>query len=281
MFFLNWASSFSGSSSVIASSAFSIIERTSPIPKILDAILSGWNCSISFIFSPVAIYLIGLPVTFLTDNAAPPRVSPSNLVSTIPSIPTASLKLSATFTASWPVILSTTNNISCGFTADFKFLSSSISTSSIWSLPAVSIIITSFSLLIACSIACFEIFTTSCEFSFAYTGIFNWAPNTCNCFIAAGLYTSQATNNGFLPSFLNIFASFAAVVVLPDPCKPTIIIIVGGFGDIFILASVPPNNSTSSSFTILITCWPGVNDFRTSCPNAFSWIVAINSFTIL
>lgn len=61
-----------------------------------------------------------------------------------------------------------------------------------------------------------------------------------------------------------MFASFPAVVVLPEPCRPTIIIIVGGFGDILILASVPPNNSTSSSFTIFITCCPGVNDFNTS-----------------
>ena len=37
---------------------------------------------------------------FFTDNAAPPRVSPSNLVNTTPSIPNASLNFSATFTAS-------------------------------------------------------------------------------------------------------------------------------------------------------------------------------------
>ena len=76
------------------------MDSTSPIPKILCAILSGWNTSISLSFSPVAANLIGLPVIFLTDNAAPPRVSPSNFVSTTPSIPSSSLKDCATLTAS-------------------------------------------------------------------------------------------------------------------------------------------------------------------------------------
>ena len=59
---------------------------------------------------------------------------------------------------------------------------------------------------------CLAICTTSLVFSFAYTGIFNCAPTTCNCFIAAGLYTSHATKSGFLPCFLNIFASLPEVV---------------------------------------------------------------------
>ena len=67
-------------------------------------------------------------------------------------------------------------------------------------------------------------------FSFAKTGIFKLFPTTCNCLIAAGLYTSHATNNGFFPCFLNKFASFPAVVVLPEPGRPTNSIIVGGFG---------------------------------------------------
>ena len=99
--------------------------------------------------------------------------------------------------------------------------------------------------------------------------------------IAAGLYTSHATNNGFLPCFLSRFANFPAVVVLPEPWSPTNIIIVGGFGVKLIWLVCPPNNSTNSSFTIFTTCWPGVKDFKTSCPKAFSWMVAIKSFTIL
>ena len=281
MFFLNFFSSFSASSLSNASSACSIIESTSPIPRILDAILSGWNSSISLSFSPVPTYLIGLPVTFLTDIAAPPRASPSSLVSITPSIPKSSLNLLATFTASWPVIESTTSKISCGLTFDLMSFSSCINVSSIWSLPAVSSITMSFNLLIAISLACLAIFTTFFSDSFAYTGMFSCAPTTWSCFIAAGLYTSQATSNGFLPCFRKRLASLPAVVVLPEPWRPTSIMTVGGFGEIAILLSVPPKSSTNSSFTIFTTCWPGVRDLSTSCPKALSWIEFINSFTTL
>ena len=58
--------------------------------------------------------MIGLPVTALTLSAAPPRASPSSLVMTTPSNSAASAKDSATPTASWPVIASTTRRTSCG-----------------------------------------------------------------------------------------------------------------------------------------------------------------------
>ena len=119
-------------------SAFSISDITSPMPKIRDAIRSGWKTSRSSNFSPVPTNLIGFPVTARTDNAAPPRVSPSNLVSMTPSIPSASLKLEATLTASWPVMASTTSRISWGSTFALMFFSSVISCSSICSRPAVS-----------------------------------------------------------------------------------------------------------------------------------------------
>ena len=138
-------------------------------------------------FSPVAANFIGFPVTFFTESAAPPRVSPSNFVKIIPSIPTFSLNVCATFTASCPVILSTTSNVSCGCTPFFTFCSSCISASSICKRPAVSNIITSFNFDIATFIACLLICTTSFEFSLLYTGMFSCAPTTCNCFIAAGL----------------------------------------------------------------------------------------------
>ena len=58
--------------------------------------------------------MIGLPVTARTESAAPPRASPSSLVITTPSKSATSAKLSATLTASWPVIASTTRRTSCG-----------------------------------------------------------------------------------------------------------------------------------------------------------------------
>ena len=61
--------------------------------------------------------MIGLPVTALTESAAPPRASPSSLVSRTPSNSTRSAKLSATLTASWPVIASRTSRTSWGLVA--------------------------------------------------------------------------------------------------------------------------------------------------------------------
>ena len=45
------------------------------------------------------------------DSAAPPRASPSSLERMTPSIASVSLNASATPTASWPVIASTTRNV--------------------------------------------------------------------------------------------------------------------------------------------------------------------------
>ena len=70
------------------------------MPSILDAILSGWKASNSSSFSPIPTNLIGLPVTASTESAAPPLVSESSFVRITLSIPRASSKLEATFTAS-------------------------------------------------------------------------------------------------------------------------------------------------------------------------------------
>ena len=69
---------------------------------------------------------------------------------------------------------------------------------------------------------------------------------------------SAGTRRTLRPSFLKFFASLPAVVVLPDPCSPTIMMTVGGFGERWSFACVPPRSATSSSWTTLITCWPGV-----------------------
>ena len=88
---------------------------------------SGWKRSSCSMRSPVDAYRIGLPVTALTESAAPPRASPSSLVSTTPSNSTRSAKLSATLTASWPVIASSTSSTSCGLVRLRIAASSSIS----------------------------------------------------------------------------------------------------------------------------------------------------------
>ena len=49
------------------------------MPRIRWAMRSGWKRSNWSSFSPVLANRIGLPVTALTDSAAPPRASPSSL----------------------------------------------------------------------------------------------------------------------------------------------------------------------------------------------------------
>ena len=58
--------------------------------RIREAMRSGWKTSKSSSFSPLLANMIGLPVTPRTESAAPPRASPSSLVSTTPSNPTPS-----------------------------------------------------------------------------------------------------------------------------------------------------------------------------------------------
>ena len=58
-----------------------------------------------------------------------------------------------------------------------------------------------------------------------------------------------------------------AVVVLPEPCRPTIRIGTGGAA--FRLSGTapsPPSASIIASLTILTICWPGVTEDSTSEP---------------
>jgi hypothetical protein len=86
------------------------------MPRMREATRSGWKGSSASVFSPMPRNLMGLPVMWRTDRAAPPRASPSALVSTTPVSGRASLKALAVLAASWPVMLSTTNRVSTGET---------------------------------------------------------------------------------------------------------------------------------------------------------------------
>ena len=81
-------------------SACSIRVSTSPMPRIREAIRSGWKTSKSARASPFEANMMGLPMTRAMDSAAPPRASPSSLVRTTPSKPMPSLKALAVLTAS-------------------------------------------------------------------------------------------------------------------------------------------------------------------------------------
>ncbi len=113
------------------------------MPRMRLAIRSGWKTSKSSSFSPLDANRIGTPVTSRTDSAAPPRASPSSLVSTTPVNPTPSRNASAVVTASWPIIASRTNSVSSGRTASRIAAAWPISSSSIPSRPAVSTMTTS------------------------------------------------------------------------------------------------------------------------------------------
>ena len=113
------------------------------MPRIRDAIRSGWKYSSWSSFSPTETSLIGLPVTALTESAAPPRASPSSFVRTTPSNAIRSKNDCATLTASWPVIASRTRRTFVGLAASRTRASSSISSSSTCRRPAVSRMTTS------------------------------------------------------------------------------------------------------------------------------------------
>ncbi len=105
----------------------------------------------------------------------------------------------------------------------------------------------------------------------------------CNC--AAGRCTSsEASRTFFLSRVRSRSAILPEVVVLPDPCRPTIRI---GTGDGAFRSmprlpsspSPPPSASTSASLTILMTCWAGETERMTSCPTARSRTLLTRSRT--
>ena len=81
---------FSISATFTSLVAFSTRVSTSPMPRMRLAMRSGWNGCSASTFSPVPMNLMGAPLTWRMDKAAPPRESPSSLVSTAPVMPTCS-----------------------------------------------------------------------------------------------------------------------------------------------------------------------------------------------
>ena len=92
-------------------------DTTSPMPRMREAMRAGSKGSSASVFSPTPRNTIGLPVTWRTDSAAPPRASPSALVRMMPVRSSAAPKARAALIASWPAMASTTNSRSAGFTA--------------------------------------------------------------------------------------------------------------------------------------------------------------------
>ena len=106
----------SASSRATAASARSTRLSTSPIPSMRETRRSGRNASRSSRRSPVAANTTGTPTTETTDRAAPPRASPSILLSTTPVTPMRWWNSPALRMASCPVIASATYSTSDGVT---------------------------------------------------------------------------------------------------------------------------------------------------------------------
>ncbi len=198
--------------------------------------------------------------------AAPPRASPSSFDSTTPVMSVCSANPRATFTASWPVMASTTSSTSSGSAALRTAASSRMSASSIWSLPAVSTITVSRPSRTASFMAAFTR-RRGFEARSANTGTSIRPPSVSSWSMAAGRWRSAATSIGLRPCSFSMRASLPADVVFPEPWRPTTRIVSGGAPE-FSGAGVPPRVVTSSSRTIFTTCCPGERLFCTSEPTA-------------
>src|ERR1700732_865780 len=71
-------------------------------------------------------------------------------------------------------------------------------------------------------------------------------------------------------------ASFPVDVVLPEPCRPTIMYTLGGSFAVRRRAWCWPSILTISSRTILTTCWVGERAVSTSWPMDFSLTASMN-----
>ena len=113
----------------------------------------------------------------------------------------------------------------------------------------------------------------------ANTGTDACSPSTWSCCTALGRCRSAATSSGVLPCSRSQSASFAARVVLPEPCRPASMITVGGTLAKRSRRVSPPRIVTSSSLTILMTCWAGFSAAATSSPDARSltWAMKVRT----
>ncbi len=205
------------SASEVADCTFSRSPSMSPIPMMRCAMRLASKTSRSSVFSPQPASFIGTPVLARTARAGPPLASPSSLVSTTPVRPRRLWNVSATFTASWPVMESTTSSISVGGTAAFIVSSSVISSSSIWRRPAVSRMIMSQRWSSAYLRDLDATLTGSVSpGSGPQKWIFDFSASTLSWSTAAGRRRSHATTRG-LWLFATLLAIFTAVVVFPDP----------------------------------------------------------------
>ena len=167
-------------------SASSMSVSMSPMPRMRDAMRSGWNASRASVCSPTARNLMGLPVTARTESAAPPRASPSALASTTPVSGSASSNALAVVAASWPLMASTTNSVSTGSSTACSAAISAIIASSMASRPAVSTSSTSSNCRLASARARLAIAVGCSLLALGMKRASTSPLRVCNCSMAAG-----------------------------------------------------------------------------------------------
>ena len=105
-------------------------------------------------------------------------------------------------------------------------------------------------------------------------------PRTASCSIAAGRRVSrEASRTRRRSRSFRRLAILAAVVVLPEPWRPTIRMATGGAALRSMVSASAPSISTSWSWTIFTTCWPGETDFTTSAPTARARTLSVKERT--
>src|SRR5919197_776745 len=103
-------------------------------------------------------------------------------------------------------------------------------------------------------------------------------PSTASCSIAAGRRTSSdAMRTLRRACSARRLASLAVVVVLPEPCRPTIMIGTGAGALRSTGSPRAPSVSISWSCTIFTTIWPGVTDLMTSTPTAWLFTLSMKA----
>src|SRR6185436_19463819 len=97
---------------------------------------------------------------------------------------------------------------------------------------------------------------------------------------AAGRRTSsEAISTLRRPCSVRRLAILAVVVVLPEPCSPTIMIGTGGSALRSIGSPLVPSVWISWSCTSLTTSWPGVTDLISSTPTALALTCSVKACT--
>ncbi|GIX13697.1 MAG: hypothetical protein KatS3mg118_1656 [Paracoccaceae bacterium] len=204
----------------------------SPMPRMRPAMRSAWNSSSASSFSPVPTKRIGLPVTARIDSAAPPRPSPSMRVSTTPVSRRRRREARATFTASCPVSASADQQRSrAGRARSRTSATSAISASSMCSGPAVSSstdVVAAERGLLPCALR--DLRPASGRARSAAVSTPDLLAQTRSCSIAAGRrgYRARPSAPACPRARPGGLAILAVVVVLPEPCRPTIRIGAGG-----------------------------------------------------